>query len=170
MLLSVACRLISLFGLIRRKRDPAVTLLPGGRGNGRSVAGAHTDYGLMTLLFQDGVDGLQVESKPGHWLDVDSAVDAVVLNTGDLMAHWSNDRFPRPAIAFAVDRARPPFDRLFCDPDAKTLVEVQPGFMADGDTCGMPRPPPVNTFKQSCWLRITLRKQPAARLVGSTVL
>ena len=106
----------------------------------------------MTLLFQDGVDGLQVESKPGHWLDVDSAVDAVVLNTGDLMAHWSNDRFPstRHRVCRRSSKAR--LSIAFCDPDAKTLVEVQPGFMADGDTCGMPRPPLVNTFKQSCWL------------------
>jgi isopenicillin N synthase-like dioxygenase len=80
------------------------------------------------------VDGLQVESKPGHWLDVDSAVDAVVLNTGDLMAHWSNDRFPstRHRVCRRSSKARLSI-AFFCDPDAETLVEVQPGFMADGD-------------------------------------
>ena len=107
---------------------------PQGEATGEVVAGAHTDYGLMTLLFQDGVDGLQVESKPGHWLDVDSAVDAVVLNTGDLMAHWSNDRFPstRHRVCRRSSKARLSI-AFFCDPDAKTLVEVQSGFMADGD-------------------------------------
>ena len=107
---------------------------PEGEATGEVVAGAHTDYGLMTLLFQDGVDGLQVESKPGYWLDVDSAVDAVVLNTGDLMAHWSNNRFPstRHRVCRRSSKARLSI-AFFCDPDAKTLVEVQPGFMADGD-------------------------------------
>ena len=141
---------------------------PEGEATGEVVAGAHTDYGLLTLLFQDDVDGLQVESKPGYWLDVDSAVDAVVLNTGDLMAHWSNDRFPstRHRVCRRSSKARLSI-AFFCDPDAETLVEVQPGFMADGDTCGMPRPPLVNTFKQSCWLRITLRKLPTAKISWS---
>jgi isopenicillin N synthase-like dioxygenase len=58
----------------------------------------------------------------------------VVLNTGDLMAHWSNDRFPstRHRVCRRSSKARLSI-AFFCDPDADTLVEVQPGFMADGD-------------------------------------
>ena len=108
---------------------------PEGEVTGEVVAGAHTDYGLMTLLFQDGVGGLQVESRPGHWLDIDSAVDAVVLNTGDLMARWSNDRFPstRHRVCRRSSMARLAV-AFFCDPDSQTLVDVQPGFMAEGDS------------------------------------
>lgn len=80
-------------------------------------AGAHTDYGSITLLFQDAIGGLQLRQDDGSWLDFEPIDGAAVLNTGDLMAHWSNNRYPstihrvlprsgvadRQSIAFFVD-------------------------------------------------------------------
>lgn len=56
-------------------------------------AGAHTDFGSLTLLFQDDRGGLQVE-KPGaqgQFIDVPPVQGAIVVNSGDLLARWSND-------------------------------------------------------------------------------
>ena len=53
----------------------------------------HSDYGALTLLRQDGVGGLQVEGKNGEWLDVISDHYDFIVNLGDLMARWTNDRF-----------------------------------------------------------------------------
>lgn len=62
--------------------------------NGRRVrAGLHTDYGSITLLFQDGRGGLQVElpGEPGgRFVDVEPVEGAIVVNSGDLLARWSN--------------------------------------------------------------------------------
>ncbi|MCJ1345581.1 hypothetical protein MMC31_003788 [Peltigera leucophlebia] len=61
---------------------------------GRERAGAHTDYGSVTFLFQDSAGGLQVE-RPGDdkgvFVDVTPVEGAIVLNSGDLLARWSND-------------------------------------------------------------------------------
>jgi isopenicillin N synthase-like dioxygenase len=56
-------------------------------------AGAHTDFGDLTFLFQDDRGGLQVEKpgSPGHFIDVVPVEGAIVVNSGDLLARWSND-------------------------------------------------------------------------------
>lgn len=58
-------------------------------------AGAHTDYGTLTILRQElGRGGLQVhEPKTDAWIDIPSTPGALVINIGDLMARWTNDRW-----------------------------------------------------------------------------
>lgn len=55
--------------------------------------GAHTDYGTVTLLADDGIGGLQVMRRDGTWIDVLVPDDRLVVNLGDLMAIWTNDRW-----------------------------------------------------------------------------
>ncbi|RKF19890.1 2OG-Fe(II) oxygenase [Alginatibacterium sediminis] len=56
-------------------------------------AGAHTDYGCITLLYQDATGGLQVQNKEGDWLDAEPVPNSFVVNIGDLMQRWTNDRY-----------------------------------------------------------------------------
>lgn len=58
---------------------------------GQVRAGAHSDYGSITLLFQDSRGGLQVESPNGTFVDATPIDDTVVVNAGDLLARWSNN-------------------------------------------------------------------------------
>jgi isopenicillin N synthase-like dioxygenase len=60
---------------------------------GQFGCGAHTDYGTMTVLADDGVGGLQVRQRSGEWTDVEIPADHLVVNLGDLMAIWTNDRW-----------------------------------------------------------------------------
>jgi isopenicillin N synthase-like dioxygenase len=56
-------------------------------------AGAHTDYGTLTILRTDGVPGLQIEERDGSWVDVEHDPDSFVVNLGDSIAQWTNDRW-----------------------------------------------------------------------------
>ncbi len=57
-------------------------------------AGAHTDYGSLTILLPfDQVDGLQIKDLKGNWIDVPYVKDSFIINIGDLMALWTNDRW-----------------------------------------------------------------------------
>lgn len=55
--------------------------------------GHHTDLGLLTLLIQDDVGGLQAESAEHGWIDVEPRPGTIVVNLADCMQVWSNDRY-----------------------------------------------------------------------------
>lgn len=74
---------------------------------GRVRAGAHSDYGSVTFLFQDDRGGLQVERPGGGgYVDVKPVPGAIVLNSGDLLARWSNDLI-RSTMHRVVEPPRP---------------------------------------------------------------
>lgn len=75
---------------LRLAHYPAVD---GGTEPGQLRAGAHTDYGTLTVLWTDGESGLQVETVTGEWLDVAPVDGGLVVNIGDLMQRWTNDRW-----------------------------------------------------------------------------
>ncbi len=103
-------------------------------------AGAHTDYGALTLLFQDSVGGLQLRQENGDWMDVPPISGAVNINTGDLMTHWSNGRYPStehrvlPRIGHG-DRHSIAF---FTDPDSETRVECLPSCVNEENPARFP--------------------------------
>ena len=61
---------------------------------GQLRAGAHSDYGSLTIVQTDtDVGGLEVQNDDGTWDLVPWIADAFVINLGDLMAEWTNDRW-----------------------------------------------------------------------------
>lgn len=50
----------------------------------------HTDFGCLTLLAQDDVAGLQVQTPDGEWLTVEPDRQALIVNVGDMLHRWSN--------------------------------------------------------------------------------
>ena len=61
---------------------------------GQLRAGAHTDYGAFTILNGESVPGgLQVLAKNGEWIDVETDPQTFVINIGDLLMRWTNDRW-----------------------------------------------------------------------------
>jgi len=57
---------------------------------GQIRAGAHTDYGTVTLLFQESDGGLEI-FREGQWLPAPCIPGTVIVNTGDLMERWTNN-------------------------------------------------------------------------------
>lgn len=65
--------------------------------------GEHTDFGIVTILWADRVKGLQVLGPDGTWHDVSPAEGALLINLGDLMARWTNERWMS-----TLHRVKPP--------------------------------------------------------------
>src|SRR5690349_10479582 len=58
---------------------------------GQLRAGAHSDLGMMTLLYSDNdIGGLEVMNRAGRWVRVPVVNDAFTVNLGDLMMRWTN--------------------------------------------------------------------------------
>jgi isopenicillin N synthase-like dioxygenase len=74
---------------LRVRNYPAQTEPP---APGKIRAGAHSDYGSLTILAtEDRPGGLQVCNSVGEWVDVPIVPDCFIINIGDLLAHWTND-------------------------------------------------------------------------------
>ena len=61
---------------------------------GQLRAGAHSDYGVLTILrTEDAPGGLQVRTRAGRWSDVSHIPGSFVVNIGDAMMRWTDDRW-----------------------------------------------------------------------------
>lgn len=97
---------------------------------GQLRRGAHTDYGAFTVIAVEQIPGLQI-SVEGVWHDVPLIPGAFVVNLGDLMARWTNDRWVstlhRVVVPDGPDAAR---DRVsvpfFFQPAFGALIETIP--------------------------------------------
>jgi len=69
---------------------------------GETALGYHTDPGTLTLLLQDDTGGLQTESIDHGWIDVPPSPGTIVVNLGDCMQAWTNDRY-RAAVHRVVE-------------------------------------------------------------------
>ena len=114
----------------------------------RVRAGAHSDYGSVTLLFQDRVGGLEVQSPRGTWVRATPIPGAIVVNAGDLLSRWSNGRVrstrhrvvqPPPGETGVVTgedgevMVRQRYSiAYFCNPNFDAWIEALPGTFEEG--------------------------------------
>ncbi|MCU1501494.1 MAG: Flavanone 3-dioxygenase [Ilumatobacteraceae bacterium] len=108
--------------------------------------GPHSDWGSLTILYQDGTGGLEVlDRRSGGWVDVPVIEGTFIVNIGDLMATWTNDRWRStkhrvrvpPPERRAVRRVSIPF---FHHPNWDAVIECLPGCAEPGEA---PRFAPV---------------------------
>lgn len=94
---------------------------------GAMGAGAHTDYGSLTILMpDDGSRGLEIRG-PSGWADVAPAPGAFVVNIGDLMARWTGGRWVSTLHRVRSTPARRMSLVFFQQPDWDAVIETLPG-------------------------------------------
>jgi isopenicillin N synthase-like dioxygenase len=112
-------------------RDPVILLRlftypPAGPGDPDRGVGEHTDYGFLTLLWQDGNGGLEVRTADG-WTAVDPDPEAFVCNIGDMLDRVTGGRYRstphRVRSPAGGDRLAIPF---FFDPDWDARIDPLP--------------------------------------------
>ena len=117
---------------------------------GQLRCGEHSDFGSHTLLqIQDAPGGLQVLNRADRWVDVEPPPGSFVVNIGDLMMNWTNDRWfsnkhrvvNPPADSTETRRQTIAF---FVQPNYDALIECIPTCRASGEE---PKHPPVKAWE-----------------------
>jgi isopenicillin N synthase-like dioxygenase len=97
---------------------------PPGLGQEQFGVAPHTDYGGLTFLCQDMTGGLQVLDAAGEWVTAHPIAGTFVVNIGDLMHRWTNDRFRSNPhrVVNTSGRARQSV-AVFYDPGFHTVID-----------------------------------------------
>ena len=135
---------------LRVRNYPAPQVPP---QSGQLRAGAHSDYGSLTILkTEDKPGGLQVYTKTGIWVDVPIVAGCFVVNLGDLMGRWTNNhwvstlhRVVNPPME-AASMSRRQSLVFFHNPNYDAMIECIP-------SCQGPGIPPVSVTTSGRHLR-----------------
>ena len=90
------------------------------------LARAHADSGFVTLLAQDGVEGLQAQGRDGAWLDVPPAEGSLAVNFGKLLSRWTGGRI-QATLHRVIGRNRERYSvPFFYEPSVDAVIAPLP--------------------------------------------
>ncbi len=112
---------------------------------GQLRAGEHSDFGSLTILaLDDAPGGLQVKSRDASWQDVTAAPGQLIVNIGDMMQRWTNDRWPstlhrvvNPPLAGTQPSRRMSIG-FFMHPNYDAVISSLPGCVGPGEAAKYP--------------------------------
>jgi isopenicillin N synthase-like dioxygenase len=136
-----------------RLPDAGAELEPGQLG-----MGAHTDYGIVTVLWADQVPGLEIHGADGNWHPVLPADGALLVNLGDATARWTNEEW-----ISTLHRVAPP--RI----GGKLVPRRSAAYFHDGNVDAVIEPLPscVTEGNPARYAPVTVGEHLAAKLAGS---
>ena len=98
----------------------------------------HTDFGCLTILAQDEIGGLQVQTREGEWIDVPKLEGSFVVNVGDMLSRYTNGLLRSTPHRVINKSGRERFScPFFFDPHTTAVVQPLKG-------TGKPKFSPIN--------------------------
>ena len=104
---------------------------------------AHTDFGLLTILCQDNVGGLQIQDLNGDWFHAPPIPDTLIINVADLLARWTAGQYKSTPHRVVNESGKERMSIVLAfDPNPETLIDAKEvfgqHFNANDDpiTCG----------------------------------
>ncbi|MEL6207646.1 MAG: 2-oxoglutarate and iron-dependent oxygenase domain-containing protein [Pseudomonadota bacterium] len=121
---------------------------PAEAGAGQFGVGPHTDFGVLTVLCQDGNGGLEVETPDGRWIAAPPIPGTLVVNVGDLLGRWT-DGIYRSTPHRVINRSgRERLSLVLAyDPNPETMIDAR-DILGAGHT---PKAPPITCGDYLTW-------------------
>ena len=105
---------------------------PASMGAEQFGVGPHTDFGVLTVLRQDDVGGLQVQDLQGNWVAAPPIPDTLIVNVGDLLARWTNDEYRSTPHRVVNSSGKERLSLVLAyDPEPQTMVDPRAVFGPD---------------------------------------
>ncbi|MGI9464294.1 MAG: isopenicillin N synthase family dioxygenase [Aestuariivirgaceae bacterium] len=105
---------------------------PAELGEEQFGVGPHTDFGVLTVLCQDSVGGLQVENADGEWIHAPPIEGTLIVNVADLLARWTDGAYKSTPHRVVNTSGRERLSLVLAfDPDPETMIDARDVFGPD---------------------------------------
>ena len=105
---------------------------PEDMGEEQFGVGPHTDFGVLTVLCQDSVGGLQVEDANGEWIQAPPIEGSLIVNVADLLSRWTDGAYKSTPHRVVNSSGRERLSLVLAfDPDPDTEIDARQIFGRD---------------------------------------
>ena len=86
----------------------------------------HTDFGVLTVLCQDDVGGLQIQDSAGDWIHAPPLENTLVVNVADLLHRWTGGAYPSTPHRVVNESGRERLSLVLAyDPNPETMIDAR---------------------------------------------
>ncbi len=98
--------------------------------------GPHTDFGMLTVLCQDNVGGLQVQDTNGTWIKAPPIDDTLIVNVADLLSRWTAGAYKSTPHRVVNSSGKERMSLVLAyDPNPETLIDATQIDSIDSSAC-----------------------------------